>query len=114
MTALPALLTIDATAGHALDLVKGRLFTHFQHDWAFRYAISYTLLMISDAVSQLPPALTDHHPDVPWPNLAALAPLTVRDHYRPDPEILWEATKHLGALRQTVRLLISDYGHAQM
>ncbi|WPL17975.1 hypothetical protein Thiowin_03023 [Thiorhodovibrio winogradskyi] len=77
----------------------------FEEDETVRQAILFSLLIIGEAVKQLPQSLLDREPTVNWRGAAGLRDIIVHQYFGLDPEILWDAAsvhipRLLGAARR--------------
>ncbi len=105
----PRLEDIDQNITIALAFVHQRTLKHVTHDLALRYALQHALLIISEAVKNLPADLCAEHPEIPWRKIKSLGDKLRHEYHRINPEIVWDvATVHLKALHVAIeQMLIS-------
>jgi uncharacterized protein with HEPN domain len=61
----------------------------FSASWAMKRAIEHALLIIAEAAKNLPKAMKDARPEVPWQKIHALGNLLRHEYRHVDPEVLW-------------------------
>ena len=110
MRAPPSLLLdLTRTIDLVHDLTKSRTLRHFEHDYAFRYAVCYAMLIIVEALQSLPEALRKREPDVSWNTFADLADHLQLHRHHPDPVLIWSiVTGHLIPLQTAAKRLLAE------
>lgn len=75
----------------------------FGRDIISRYAVTYALMSISEAVRRLSPDFKSRRPAVGWRDIEDAGNAYRHEYHRLDVDILWEtATAELAALKRTV------------
>jgi uncharacterized protein with HEPN domain len=78
-------------------------FGSFAQDGTLWRAATYAVQIISEAARQLPTALTDLHPEVPWRQIRGIGNVTRHDYANLRLKIIWEiATVHIVPLESAV------------
>lgn len=104
----PRLEDIDENITIALAFIHQRTLQHVAHDPALRYALQHALLIISEAVTNLPPDLCAEHPEIPWRKFKSLGSKLLHPHQRISPQIIWDvATVHLKPLQKVVKVMLA-------
>jgi len=87
-------------------LVRDQDLDSFEQDEVLRQAILFSLLIIGEAVKQLPQSLRDAEPTVNWRATAGLRDIIVHQYFALDTEILWDAASlHIPRLLAATRRL---------
>ena len=91
--------------------LAGRSSDGFLVDVDARDATLYRLIVIGDAVAQLPAAVRDRHPNVPWRSVVGFRNRAVHAYSAMDWTIVWDtATQAVPELRhQIADILARDY-----
>lgn len=78
----------------ALDRIdtytKNHTFESFSADGKTTDAVTYNLLVIGEAVRQLPAPLTDSYPEIPWRQVAGIRNLLAHACFSVDYNLLWK------------------------
>ena len=83
-------------------------FEDFDRSWAAVRATQHALLIISEAVKNLPADLKAHRVEIPWPRIQALGNFLRHEYAAIDNVRIWSiVTEHLGPL-ETVRALLAE------
>jgi uncharacterized protein with HEPN domain len=105
----PRLYDIDQNIAVVLDIAKRRTHTHFQNDVVLRYTILHAMMIIAEAVKNLPPATTANHPNIPWHKIVGVGVMIKHEYHRIDPEIIWGVvTAHLRPLQEVIKKMLAD------
>ena len=104
------LADIATNADLALDAMKGRRLKHFSHDWAFRAALQFVLVIMDTAIAHIPAALKSQHPEAPW---EAVREMGARMHYdrrhEVDDAAVWHVlSTQFAPLRDAARRILAD------
>lgn len=87
----------------------GLSFSEFSTSWATLRATQHALLIISEAVKNLPPELTAARPEVPWNRIRALGNFLRHEYASIDNTRIWSiVTEHLPPLETAARALLGD------
>jgi uncharacterized protein with HEPN domain len=98
---------IDAVA----EMIEGADFAAYRRDVKLRRATERCVEIISEASRHLPPELTGHHGDQPWPEIAAIGNLLRHDYQRVDDLIMWKiASRSLPELRPAIVEMLKTTG----
>lgn len=91
---------------HVERLVRNRDLDRFEQDETLRQAILFSLLIIGEAVKQLPQWMRDAESTVNWRGAAGLRDIIVHQYFGLDTEIVWDAaTVHVPRLLDAARRL---------
>lgn len=78
-------------------------------------AVLFSLVKITEAVRQLPEALKDSRPDLPWKDIARTGNLLRHNYFRIDRSIIADIVQNdLPALEQAVLKLWRDLGYGDL
>jgi uncharacterized protein with HEPN domain len=111
----PRLEDIEQNITLALVFVHQRTLKHVTHDFALRYALQHALLIISEAVKNLPPELCAEHPEIPWRKIRSLGDKLRHEYHRINPEIIWDvATVHLKPLHEVIKLMLAHADQSKL
>ena len=67
-------------------------------------ALALNLLVIGEAVGQLPKTVRAKHPDVPWRQIVGLRNIIAHQYFRFDLELIWNVVEsELGTLKKAVQ-----------
>lgn len=104
------LADIATNADLALDAMKGRRLKHFSHDWAFRAALQFVLVILDTAISHLPAALKRQQSEVPWETVQHMGACMHYDRrHEVDDAAVWHVlSTHLGPLRDAAKRILAD------
>jgi uncharacterized protein with HEPN domain len=105
------LLDIVQAADAIAESVGDRSFAAFLADRVLRDAVLMRLIIIGEAASQLPNAVTQRYPDVSWPDMIGFRNRVVHGYFAIDWTIVWEtATGDAPLVRsQVAEILARDY-----
>ncbi len=105
----PRLSDIDENVALVLAQVRGRTQDDFERDIVFRYMLLHALMIIAEAVRNLPPDLTARYPDIPWSKIVGIGTKIKHEYHRVDSLVVWTAvTVHLLPLQTVVAQMIAD------
>jgi len=75
----------------------------FGRDIVLRYAVTYALLSISEAVRRLSPEIKERHAGIDWRDVEDAGNAYRHEYHRLDVDMLWEtATTELRALKRII------------
>jgi uncharacterized protein with HEPN domain len=78
-------------------------FATFASDRRMKYAVIRALEIISEAVRRLPPEVTERHPSIDWPAVAAAGNIYRHEYDAVDERLIWHTIQHdLEPLRSAV------------
>ena len=90
---------IDA-AGRIEESVAGLDYEAFVEDRMRTESILYNLLIIGEAVKQIPAAVRDEHPEIEWRRIAGMRDVLVHGYFVTRMPIVWQvATTRMTGLR---------------
>ena len=91
------------------EYVRGTTFEEFVNDPMRSDAVLYQLVIIGEAVRQIPEAVREHYPEIEWRKVAGVRDVIVHGYHRVELSIVWSIMAHqLGPLRDVVRRLVDD------
>lgn len=81
-------------------------FETFETDIKSLRAIELNFIIIGEAVSDLPDAIVDLHPEIPWRLMRAMRNRLVHVYFEVDPKLVWDTIKNdLPGLIKSLRQL---------
>ena len=87
----------------------GFTFPAFQEDRKTVDAVLRNLEVIGEAIKQLPAAVRDQYPDVPWRKIAGLRDILIHEYFGVDLEVIWDlVTDKLSELEARVKEILAD------
>jgi uncharacterized protein with HEPN domain len=97
---------LDEIAG-IRSVTAGLTFPEFDRSWAALRATQHALLIISEAVKNLPADLKTQQPEIPWERIRALGNFLRHEYASIDNARIWSiVTEHLEPLETAVRTLL--------
>lgn len=103
------LLDIKEAIDNIHELLDGLAFEEMYADVAIKAAFERFLEIASEAARNLPGALTDRHPEVPWRNVADLGNVLRHSYHKSDARALWTIYEsELGALEKAVASMLDE------
>jgi len=75
------------------EFIKGIEFDKFSGDKKTVYAVMKALEIIGEAAKNIPNALKDEHPEVPWKFMAGIRDKVVHGYFVVDLPIIWSTAK---------------------
>lgn len=95
----------DAVAGY----LSGLNYEGFLSDRKTQDAVLRNLILIGEAVKQLPAELTSRHAAVEWRRIAGMRDMLVHQYFSTDLEIVWDAAANrLPEVRVTVQAILDS------
>lgn len=92
-------------------LTAGRTFAEFDGSWATLRATQHALLIVGEAVKNLPPDLKALWPEIPWGRISALRNFLHHEYASIDNARIWSiVTEQLDPLEEAVRALLARLG----
>lgn len=89
------------------SVTMGLSFVEFDRSWAAVRATQHALLIISEAVKNLPADLKARRPEIPWGRIQALGNFLRHEYAAIDNDRIWSiVVDHLPALEAAVRTLL--------
>ena len=108
-SARPRLVDIDENISIIFDRVEGKNFDQFAADLDLRYITLHALMIIAEAVRNLPPDLTAGHPDIAWTKIVGLGTKIKHEYHRVDLFIIWSAiTEQLPLLQPIIKKMLQN------
>ncbi len=105
----PRLEDIDHNITVILERIGGKCLDDLGTDIDLRYVIHHALMIIAEAVRNIPPDLTAPHADIAWGKVVGIGNKIKHEYHRVNAVIVWGAvTQHLHPLQQTVRKMLTD------
>ncbi len=91
----------------ALQFVKGMEFEQFVADNRTNFAVVRALEIIGEAAKNIPPAVRQRYPDVPWKEMSGMRDKLIHGYFGVDLRVVWRtAQEDLPTLRaQMVRVV---------
>lgn len=90
-------------------IVDGIDFETFQSEEDKMLSGTYVIMVIGEAVKQLPPALTDRYPDVPWREIARMRDRLIHAYFVIDQEVVWSTLiRDLPKLRLHIKAIMDE------
>jgi uncharacterized protein with HEPN domain len=98
---------LDAIAQIEIEQAKGR--SAFQNSPLIQVWMVHHLMIISEAVRAIDPAIRQRHPSIPWRQIAGMRNILVHDYFRINEEIVWETVEnHVPALKAEVGRILGQ------
>jgi uncharacterized protein with HEPN domain len=74
-------------------------------------AVLYQLVIIGEAVRQIPAAVRDRHPEIDWRRVVGMRDVVVNGYHRVELSIVWSiATQELDPLQEVIERLMREPG----
>ena len=98
---------------HAIEdiscFIQGVDFAGFEKNKEKSYATVYCLLIVSEAVKNLPAGVTAKYPEIPWRLIAKMRDRLIHGYFVVDFERVWETVlKDLPPLHQVIKKILID------
>lgn len=91
------------------SVTAGLTFAEFDRDWATLRATQHALLIISEAVKNLPADLKARRPEIPWDSIRALGNFLRHEYASIDNARIWNIVEeHLAPLEAAARALLAE------
>jgi len=88
--------------------IQGMNFESFRHDLKTVKAVQLNFIIIGEAASQVPDAIQQIYPDIPWHLMRAMRNRLVHVYFAVDPQIIWDTIQHdLPPVAQHLRSLLA-------
>lgn len=72
-------------------------------------AVTHNLLIIGEAAKQIPAALRQQYPDIPWRQVAGLRDVIVHTYFKVNTQIVWDIIHtELEPLHKAIILMLND------
>jgi uncharacterized protein with HEPN domain len=105
----PRLHDIATNIEVVFDITKGRTCNHLQGDTALRYVVLHALMIIAEAVKNLPAETLARYPHISWKAIVGVGTLIKHEYHRIDPDVIWSVVKvHLPALKPVIKMMLAD------
>lgn len=79
---------LDA-AGHVEQLIRGKTISDIEQDHVASAALERFIEIISEASRHIPEAVKARHPEIPWPDVAAIGNILRHVYDQVDLRVLW-------------------------
>ena len=90
-------------------VTAGLTFAEFDRSWATLRATQHALLIIGEAIKNLPAELKARQPDIPWERIRVLGNFLRHEYASIDNARIWNiVTEHLEPLHSAVRALLEE------
>ena len=104
------LTDIDDAISAIQSYTKDMTYEQLLSDRKTREAIILNFVVIGGAIKKIPHEIIDHHPNVPWKELAGMRDKMVHGYFQISPTIVWETSRHdLSPLIAVVKVLLQEY-----
>lgn len=98
---------IDDAIVTVFSYTRGMSYEEFVNDRKTREAVILNFVILGEAVKNLPPAVTEQCPDIPWREFAGMRDKMVHGYFSISTTILWETIKNdLPPLASAVQTLL--------
>ncbi len=78
-------------------------FADFENNQQFREAIFYNLIVIGEAVAQLPDEIYERYPHIPWHGMRGLRNILTHEYFRINLSNIWEIiTEELPSTKEMI------------
>jgi uncharacterized protein with HEPN domain len=99
---------LDEIAG-IRSVTSGLSFEEFDGSWAALRATQHALLIVAEAVKNLPTEVKADRPEIPWERIRALGNLLRHEYASIDNARIWSiVTDHLTPLEAAARALLTE------
>lgn len=84
-------------------------FDEFDQSWSALRSVQHGLLIVGEAVKNLPDDMKDSRPDIAWHRIGALGNFLRHEYATIDNRRIWDVVQnHLGRLESAVRALLES------
>jgi uncharacterized protein with HEPN domain len=91
--------------------IEGMTYKDFLKDKKTINAVIRSIEVIGEASKQLPKAIKDKYPSIPWTKMAGMRNKVIHEYFGVDIEIVWKtAKKQIPALEKKISYLIKQEG----
>jgi len=77
----------------ALEMAAGRSRSDLDTDRMFALALTHLVELVGEAAAQVPQAVQDEHPQIPWPKVVGMRNRLIHGYDYVDYDILWDAVE---------------------
>jgi uncharacterized protein with HEPN domain len=102
-------LDIVEAAGRIEEYVAGLTYDAFVEDRMRTESVLYNLLIIGEAVKQIPDEVRNEHPDIEWRRIAGMRDVLVHGYFVTRMPIVWQvATTRMTGLRLAAQQIYEE------
>ena len=106
---LPALSDIEEAIEGIERATSGKTFADFEADWLLRRGVERAVEIISEASRQIPPALQNLRPDIPWHDMATIGNILRHRYHAVSNKIIWDVVQYdLPALKVAIEAIAAS------
>ena len=92
------------------DFTQGMEFDSFRKDRKTTFAVVRAVEVIGEATKNIPKAIRNKYPDVPWKKMAGIRDRLAHAYFGTDLEILWGVVrKDLPTLKPLIQKMLKDF-----
>ena len=73
-----------------LQFTEGMQFSGFAEDEKTVFAVIRALEVAGEAVKQIPAAVREKYPDIPWREMAGMRDILIHQYFGVNPEVVWK------------------------
>jgi uncharacterized protein with HEPN domain len=103
---------IRESCAKIMRYIRGLTFEEFSTDEKTLDAVVRNLIIIGEAVKNLPDDLKKRYPDVEWRKIAGLREIVVHEYFGIDEDILWDIVQNkVPELLQAIERILAKESH---
>lgn len=103
----PRLYDIDLNIDLVLLRAAGKGIADLRDNVEFRYFVLHAVMIIAEAASKIPQAVTAEYPEIPWGDIVGMGTKIKHAYHRVDLDVLWDTvTVHFPLLRPVIKRML--------
>ena len=101
-----------AYARQAQEFLRGMDLEQFRQDLQMVMAVTRALEVVGEAARQLPAALRQRYPEIPWSKVIGMRNILIHGYFGVNEEVLWRTVQEdLPPLHEALARMLQDLEH---